>query len=450
MKIKLIRSATVTIKIGNYKILKDPWLTDGEYYGSWSHYPKYNIKKNIDDINLHNSIYVSHIHPDHCSEKTFKLIKKTIPVFIHKFHSPFLKKKIEGWGFNVFELENGKEFELSKNIFISIYAADNCNPELCYKFTGCADLSVKKSGSQNIDSIAVIRSKKKVIVNLNDSPYELAARVCKIIKSKYKNIDVAMLGYGGAGPYPQCFNNLKYSEKKKESYKKKISFLENAFNFLKILKPKYYLPFAGTYLLSGKLSNLNKLRGVATYDEAYDFLDKKILLNNLKILSMKINPGTEFDLTTNKASQTYKKLSEKKIKLYINNQLKYKKLEYEDDPSPSLLNIFELCEKAFERFKRNQSKYDIKLETDIFIKFKNKFIKIPHNDDKIKLCEKKDMYKKKKFVLYVLSEKLLLRILKGPRFAHWNNAEIGSHIKFLRKPNVYERNLYQAMCYFHA
>ena len=93
MKIKLIRSATVTIKIGNYKILKDPWLTDGEYYGSWSHYPKYNIKKNINDINLHNSIYVSHIHTDHCSEKTFKLIKKTIPVFIHKFHSPFLKKK---------------------------------------------------------------------------------------------------------------------------------------------------------------------------------------------------------------------------------------------------------------------------------------------------------------------------------------------------------------------
>ena len=78
-------------------------------------------------------------------------------------------------------------------------------------------------------------------------------------------------------------------KKKKESYKKKISFLENAFNFLKILKPKYYLPFAGTYLLSGKLSNLNKLRGVATYDEAYDFLDKKILLNNLWALNAQAN-----------------------------------------------------------------------------------------------------------------------------------------------------------------
>ena len=39
MKIKLYRSATVGIHFKDFKILMDPWLTDGEYYGSWSHYP---------------------------------------------------------------------------------------------------------------------------------------------------------------------------------------------------------------------------------------------------------------------------------------------------------------------------------------------------------------------------------------------------------------------------
>ena len=34
MKIKLYRSATVGINIDGFKILTDPWLTDGEYYGS--------------------------------------------------------------------------------------------------------------------------------------------------------------------------------------------------------------------------------------------------------------------------------------------------------------------------------------------------------------------------------------------------------------------------------
>ena len=202
--------------------------------------------------------------------------------------------------------------------------------------------------------------------------------------------------------------------------------------------------------MTGKFSKLNKLKGVATYDEAYDYLDEKISLNNLKIKSMKINPGTEFDLLTNKSSKPYKKISDKKIKSYIQNQLKYKKLDYEYDPSPDLESIFELCKKAFERFKRNQLKYDIRLETDVFIKFKNKFVKIPYDEDEIRLCKKKDVYKNKKFVIYDLDEKLLARILKGPRFAHWNNAEIGSHIKFFRKPDVYERNIYQAMCYFHV
>ena len=45
---------------------------------------------------------------------------------------------------------------------------------------------------------------------------------------------------------------------------------------------------------------------------------------------------------------------------------------------------------------------------------------------------------------------LLKNILLGPRNAHWNNAEIGSHIKFTRKPNVFERNIYDSMCFFHS
>ena len=99
MKIKLYRSATVGIISDNYKLLTDPWLTDGEYYGSWSHYPYFDLKKNLNEINSYNGIYISHIHPDHCSEKTLNQIRKTMPIFIHKYHSPFLKYKLEKYGF---------------------------------------------------------------------------------------------------------------------------------------------------------------------------------------------------------------------------------------------------------------------------------------------------------------------------------------------------------------
>ena len=84
MKIKLYRSATVGINLSGYKLLMDPWLTDGEYYGSWSHYPYYDLDKNINEINSYNAIYISHIHPDHCSDNTLKKLAKTFQfIFIH-------------------------------------------------------------------------------------------------------------------------------------------------------------------------------------------------------------------------------------------------------------------------------------------------------------------------------------------------------------------------------
>ena len=70
MQIKLYRSATIGIISGDLKVLVDPWLTDGEYYGSWSHFPHFDLDKKIKEINSYDLIYISHIHPDHCSKKT--------------------------------------------------------------------------------------------------------------------------------------------------------------------------------------------------------------------------------------------------------------------------------------------------------------------------------------------------------------------------------------------
>ena len=53
----------------------------------------------------------------------------------------------------------------------------------------------------------------------------------------------------------------------------KKTFLKQALEYLKIVKPYYYLPFAGTYTLTGKLSELLDLRGVPSIDEAYDYLE---------------------------------------------------------------------------------------------------------------------------------------------------------------------------------
>ena len=69
--------------------------------------------------------------------------------------------------------------------------------------------------------------------------------------------------------------------------------------------------------------------------------------------------------------------------------------------------------------------------------------------NKFDLIDREKIESSQNYVIYKLDKNLLYNILQGPRFAHWNNAEIGSHIKFFRNPNKFERNLYLGMCYYH-
>ena len=59
-KIKIYRSATVGMT-WEPKILQDPWLTDGEYYGSWSHYPHFDLNNNLGELNSYDAIYMPYI-----------------------------------------------------------------------------------------------------------------------------------------------------------------------------------------------------------------------------------------------------------------------------------------------------------------------------------------------------------------------------------------------------
>ena len=121
MKIKLYRSATVGLNFNNFKILTDP-VNRWRHLGSWFHYPKFDFDSHRDELNSYDAIYVSHIHPDHCSSETLKLIDKKIPIFIHSFHRKFLKGKLEGLGFKVNELKNGELLQFNKDLSLRVYA----------------------------------------------------------------------------------------------------------------------------------------------------------------------------------------------------------------------------------------------------------------------------------------------------------------------------------------
>ena len=80
MRIQYLQSASVVIESEGVRILCDPWLYDGIYYGSWYHYPPLRFTPaDVSDIDY---IYVSHIHPDHYDAASLAEFPKNIPVII--------------------------------------------------------------------------------------------------------------------------------------------------------------------------------------------------------------------------------------------------------------------------------------------------------------------------------------------------------------------------------
>jgi UDP-MurNAc hydroxylase len=445
MKIKYIKSACVAVESNGVKILTDPWLVDGEYYGSWCHYPPLEIDKEY--FNNIDYIYISHIHPDHFSKKTFEILNKTIPVLIHQYASPFLKMNIERLGFKVIELPHNQKTELKNGITIDILVADNCNPELCAKFMGCGIVETKFKSTQ-IDSLSVISDGNNSILNVNDCPYELAEESIEVVLNKYNKIDFLLVGYGGAGPYPQCFV-LSDDEREKAEESKILQFLSQGEKYISLVNPDFYMPFAGTYTLAGGLSNLQNNRGVPELEEAIEYFNNSSLINQSKSKSVVLNTYDYFDLETKRPSKNYIPVKKDEKEQYIKDVLSKRKLDYEFDEEPTKEEVLKLVPSSYKRLNDKRKEINFISNTKVLIKLKEDlFIKLSFNGDDFELVE--NLNGLESFVEYQLSLKLLYRILRGPKYAHWNNAEIGSHIRYRRVPNKFERGLYHSMCFFHS
>ena len=302
-----------------------------------------------------------------------------------------------------------------------------------------------KFGSTGVDTMAVIENGDKTILNVNDCPYLLSQKVLDRVLTNHPIIDMLWVGYAGAGSYPQCWD---YSDKEKlEVYgiKKKNHFLKMGLDFIKKTTPKAYMRFAGTYTLRGKYAHLEKFRVVpelqdalAFYQENYD--GRGVLLNSFEW----------YDLNTGKVSKEYTPINYNEKLKYVEEVLSKHKYEYEYDESPTLDQFLELLPKAYERYEDKRKEINFSSDTNVYIYLpEDKMCKISCKGKGFEIINGKD-FSDEKYVTYKVDPKLLYRILRGPRYAHWNNAEIGSHIMFSRKPEVYERGLYFSMNYFHT
>jgi len=401
MKVKYIYSACLEISSSNVTILTDPWFTNGAYDGSWYQYPEIDPFQYISEPDY---IYISHIHPDHYD-----------PKFILRLFDRFGVKPIL-----IPDLKHNYLLFKGKSDGLTLTPTR-------YLDLGDTELYIEENNTgsiSDIDSALIIHDKinQKVFLNLNDCIFSQShvEKLQNIISEFSENIDLVALGYTGAGPFPQTYFDLN-SERdmlvEKANIKKK-QFFDRYLKYTNSFPSTYHLPFAGEYILGGKLAELNKHRGVSDAFEVTEF-DKKALV---------FNTGGYINLLNNSIVDIR---NEKYLQEDVNKKLEeihFNKLDYEIDFHLIFdkINFLRLLKKA----SANALIKSELIEQYYFI------FSITKNDQIVKrfLCNCLDskiteLNLQEAIELDFYSEIIIdYRCLFGllTTVYHWNNAEVGS------------------------
>lgn len=412
------------IFIGNQgtRLLCDPWLLDGVFEGSWCHYPK--LKTTIDDVLDVDALYVSHLHPDHFDERTFRFDKNK-PIIILDHPPNFLTKKLEALGYrNLIKLKD-KETTRFNEFDITLFAPFAKHP---FHETKVGNL---------IDSAMLVACAGVSAFNANDNRPTVEA--AQKLRETYGEISLAMLNYNAAGPYPSCFDNLSDSEKHEEHRRILLRNFEHVRELVLALKPRRLLPFAGAYVLGGKLRHKNAYLGTTTWDECAAWLKSEGIGDTEVVL---LREGDLLDIGLGRADKEYVPIDRAEMERYIAHDLATLRYPYEDDPAPIGPLLVQDARKAAELMKQRMSRFGISSDFTVVLRLFGKSYKI-YPEFETDAPERAD---EKRLQLQV-DERLLRRIFD--RKSQWNNAEIGAHVSYVRTPNIYEFDLHTALQFFH-
>jgi hypothetical protein len=168
---------------------------------------------------------------------------------------------LEKLGFPVIEVEPGHYVEIAAGIRVWMYESFTKNPLV-------ADAQVPNV----IDSAIVVENDNWAILNTNDNtPGDTA---CRQLREQFGKFDLAMLPYSGASEYPSCFQNLTFEEKQLSGERKIARYLDVLERNVRILEPKLVLPFAGQYILGGKMVYKNRCLGIPPVERAVERITK--------------------------------------------------------------------------------------------------------------------------------------------------------------------------------
>ncbi|MFT5519447.1 MAG: UDP-MurNAc hydroxylase [Enterobacterales bacterium] len=410
----------------------DLWFTQGAFEGSWYHFPPLRkTKYRIEDCD---TIYISHIHPDHCDFNSLRYAKKDTVFVVPGYFNHLIKRKLEVFGFyNIVSLQHGEEATLPCGAHVRLYKQFVNNMGIDAKF-----------GSL-IDSALLIKWDGKVILNCNDNYIDLES--AQEIKKEFNTIDLALLPHSASGPYPASFNNLSLDEKYLEADRLSNFYINHFLEMTETLQPRLVVPCAAEYVVVGRMWKKNDHIGLAYPKDAVDRWKAKAETHGCHTEAHHLDCGTILNLDTGKTYGLEPRNPSVKERMEFANKYKDVNFRYEwEDTCTSVEDLNVLILAARVNMWEMQKKLNWFKDYNVYINIEGLYLY--HLNFSVEKIDNKIEERYTPYLEVRLSQQLMYSIIT--KKVHWNNAEGGLHLEFYREPNLYVPEVFILMSFFHA
>ena len=240
MRVTYLGQACTLIEVAGKRILTDPWLTEGAYFGTWFHthlladasITPTTVPKDVDHI------FLSHEHEDHLDRETLRHFPADVPVLICRFATPKFKRHLQGFGLtNIVEVPSGDTLDIGNGVEVTVFGTA--------EYTNDAAVLVKGDGCTVFN---------ETDCKLGYADLERLAR---------ERIDIGFYMFSGANWYPMMYG---YPDDVMRELvrRRRRSLLRSFVQRVKLTRPRVAVPAAGpcTVLDADRLWLNSEERGI--------------------------------------------------------------------------------------------------------------------------------------------------------------------------------------------
>uniref|UniRef100_A0AAX7TNQ6 Cytidine monophosphate-N-acetylneuraminic acid hydroxylase n=1 Tax=Astatotilapia calliptera TaxID=8154 RepID=A0AAX7TNQ6_ASTCA len=227
VKVTYFTHACIELQLGKRRFMFDPWLKGPAFARGWwlLHEPPADALDRLCGADL---IYISHMHSDHLSYPTLKVLaerRPDIPIYVGDTSRP------------VFWYIKESQVKLTNIKVLPFGVWQNIDDHLRF-------MILMDGVHPEMDTCIIVDYKGHMILNTVDCTRPNGGRLPQ-------NVDVMMSDFaGGASGFPMTFYGGKYSDSWKAEFIKneRKKLLNYKATLVKSLQPRIYCPFAGYFV----------------------------------------------------------------------------------------------------------------------------------------------------------------------------------------------------------